>query len=161
MTELTRRTFITTGGATVLGSGAVLLTACAPNPPGRDSGSGQPSPGGDPNNPSSGSGTPGTSALAPGTPLATLTEVPVGATHAVTIDGQEIVLARPAVDKVVAFSAICTHRGCIVAPAKGEFDCPCHGSRFAAATGEVLGGPALRALNPIPVAISGTNIVAA
>lgn len=43
---------------------------------------------------------------------------------------------------VHAISTVCTHLGCIVKPAPGGgFECPCHGSRFAA-DGSVLEGPA-------------------
>lgn len=150
MAELTRRTFVLTGGASVLATGAVALTSCTPRPPNEASQGG----------PASSDGSDST-ALTAGTLLASLTDVPVGATHAVTVDGHEILLSRPSDDTAVAFSAICTHQGCIVAPGDGEFDCPCHGSRFAAASGAVLGGPARRPLNPIAVSISGSDIVIA
>lgn len=38
-------------------------------------------------------------------------------------------------------AALCTHLGCVVAPAGDGFDCPCHGSHFAR-DGRVLKGPA-------------------
>lgn len=48
--------------------------------------------------------------------------------------------------KVRAISARCTHAGCLVLwKEKGEFDCPCHGSRFDI-NGKVLVGPATEPL---------------
>lgn len=46
---------------------------------------------------------------------------------------------------VAAVSLVCTHLGCIVSEASGGYECPCHGSRFAA-DGAVLQGPAPRGL---------------
>ena len=51
-----------------------------------------------------------------------------------------------------AFSAVCTHLGCVVKWRRGQrqFFCPCHGARFSS-DGEVMGGPAPRALPALEV----------
>ena len=102
------------------------------------------------------------SAAAPGgAVLAKLSDIKVGgAISAKGPDGAKILIARPTQTTVAAFSAVCTHMGCTVAPAGKELDCPCHGSRYNAATGEVIGGPAPRALPPVAVKISGGNVIA-
>jgi Rieske Fe-S protein len=41
-----------------------------------------------------------------------------------------------------------------------ELDCPCQGSVFIATTGEVVNGPANRALDKVNVTVSGHDIVA-
>lgn len=62
---------------------------------------------------------------------------------------------------VVAVSRICTHEACTVdlptAPL-GSLDCPCHGSRFQV-TGQVINGPAPRALASFPTAIDGNDVI--
>jgi cytochrome b6-f complex iron-sulfur subunit len=46
-----------------------------------------------------------------------------------------------------AISAVCTHLGCVVSRLPdGQFDCPCHGSRFNA-SGKAFSGPAPRGLD--------------
>jgi thiosulfate dehydrogenase [quinone] large subunit len=44
----------------------------------------------------------------------------------------------------VAYDAVCTHAGCTVgySPSSKTIVCPCHGSQYAVATGDVLAGPA-------------------
>jgi glycine/D-amino acid oxidase-like deaminating enzyme/nitrite reductase/ring-hydroxylating ferredoxin subunit len=57
-------------------------------------------------------------------------------------------LYRSVDDVVHAFSARCPHLGCAVRwnAIEKSWDCPCHGSRFAAHDGHVLNGPALNGL---------------
>ena len=160
--ELTRRTVLTVGSVGAVGS-VLALAACAPD----DSAGSSPSS----SKPTSGSpsvtdepvaeatGVP--DAPAAGEDIAALADVPVGGSIDATINGEPALIAQPTAGQVVAFSAICTHQACVVAAAGDEFDCPCHGSRFDAATGDVLNGPALEPLPSIPVAISGDRIVAA
>jgi cytochrome b6-f complex iron-sulfur subunit len=76
-----------------------------------------------------------------------------GAVAFQTTDGKAIAIARG--DRVVAFSAICTHEGCTVAwDAEDEvIACPCHGSRFDATDGAVVNGPARSPLPAVQVEV--------
>ncbi len=61
---------------------------------------------------------------------------------------------------VKAFSAICTHLGCVVAwnDMIGVIQCPCHDGRFNPSTGVVVSGPPPGPLPPIPVTVEGDQI---
>lgn len=97
---------------------------------------------------------------AAGTTLATLTSIPVGgAVSAKGAKDEPLIVARPSADTAVAFSAICTHMGCTVAPAGKELHCPCHGSVYQAATGKNVSGPAPRPLPKVPVHVAGGKVV--
>ena len=97
---------------------------------------------------------------AAGEEVAALADIPVGGSISAMIGADPVLLAQPTAGEVVAFSAICTHQQCVVAAAGERFECPCHGSAFDAATGDVLNGPALEPLNPVAVTVDGDRVVA-
>ncbi|MFJ8044359.1 Rieske (2Fe-2S) protein [Kitasatospora sp. NPDC096147] len=75
--------------------------------------------------------------------------VQVGAVADVPVGGgkvyreQRIVVTQPAEGQYKAFSAKCTHAGCVVDEVKdGTVNCPCHYSKFTIADGAVKEGPA-------------------
>jgi Rieske Fe-S protein len=90
-----------------------------------------------------------------------LADIPVGGSVGVQVDGSAVLLSQPQDGTVKAFSAICRHQGCVVAAAGASFDCPCHGSRYDAATGEVLNGPSTRPLIEIEVKVADGRVVVA
>jgi Rieske Fe-S protein len=96
------------------------------------------------------------------TVLAEVADVPVGgAVSAKDSDGKPVLVAQPTEGQVVAFSAICTHMGCTVAPGDEQFECPCHGSTYDLATGDNTGGPAPSPLAKIAVKVEKGEVVEA
>ena len=156
-TELTRRTILTVGSLGAFG-GALVLAGCAADVP-PDAGSEAPTP--DETQDPSVEPSAAPDAPAVGDDIAALADVPVGGSIDATINGEAALISQPTAGQVVAFSAICTHQQCVVAAAGTEFHCPCHGSIYDAATGEVVTGPAINPLPEIAVAVSGDRIVAA
>ena len=55
-------------------------------------------------------------------------------------------------DVVTAHSVICTHKGCTVGEAGKNLACPCHGSLYNGQSGDVITGPAQKALTAYKVA---------
>ncbi|MFQ4149345.1 Rieske (2Fe-2S) protein [Arthrobacter sp. LAPM80] len=92
-----------------------------------------------------------------GTPhqVGKLSEIPVGGSAGATADGTDVLLFRPNETTVLAYSDICTHAGCKVAPDGTDFKCPCHGSVFKGSDGTVVAGPAKAALPRFAAAIDG------
>ena len=136
-----RRQVLVTGS---VGAAAVALTTAC--------GSTTTTDGGD--RASSGAGSSGS-----GSTVAT-TDVPVGG--GVVLEAKQVVITQPTAGTFKAFSAVCTHEGCIVSDvANGTITCPCHRGQFSASDGSVQGGPPPAPLAEVAITVSGTTITLA
>lgn len=149
-TPVTRRVVLTAGSVGMLGASALALSGCAPTTSTGAAGGTASTPA--PSAGSAGSGNTGE--------IAKLADVPVGQAKSISFGGQDILVAQPTAGKVVAFSSVCPHQGCAVAFASSDFACPCHGSTFDLATGDVTHGPAQKGLTVVSVKVAGDAIVA-
>ncbi|MET9615941.1 Rieske (2Fe-2S) protein [Kitasatospora indigofera] len=131
----TRRTLLCGAAAVLAGGGALAVSGC-------------------------GSSTSGGSAEAAAGPVEVgpASEVPVGGGK--VFREKKIVVTQPTEGQYKAFSAKCTHAGCIVDQVKNnEILCPCHGSRFSITDGSVQGtGPAPSPLPSYQVAVEGGTL---
>ncbi|MFJ6409057.1 Rieske (2Fe-2S) protein [Streptomyces hydrogenans] len=95
-----------------------------------------------------------------GTPLASTSEIPVGG--GTVFADRKVVVTQPKEGEFKAFSAVCTHQGCLVNKvADGTIDCPCHGSKYSITDGAVKAGPAPRPLPAEEITVSGETITLA
>lgn len=93
-----------------------------------------------------------------GTPLGAASSIPVGGGLAFT--DTKVVVTQPTRGTFKAFSAVCTHVGCICdTVADGAIECPCHGSKFAIATGAVTAGPASSPLQPREITVTNGTVM--
>jgi len=89
--------------------------------------------------------------------LAATSEIPVGS--GMIFPGPQVVVTQPTAGEFKAFSAVCTHMGCIVNQiSNGTIDCPCHGSQYSITTGDVVTGPAPRPLPAKQIKVSGGSV---
>ncbi|MFC3577374.1 Rieske (2Fe-2S) protein [Streptomyces yaanensis] len=142
----TRRTLLVTGAA-------VLVAGCSKYGDGNESGGSA-----TPSTPSTSAGASGSAGgTSGGRVLAKTSDIPVGGGR--IFKEQKVVVTQPAKGEFHAFSAVCTHQGCLVNKvADGTIDCPCHGSRFHVDDGSVAHGPATRPLPYQTIRVKGDTI---
>jgi len=94
--------------------------------------------------------------------LAKVDEIPVGTGKKVQVDDSlTILVTHPKQDQFRAFSATCTHSGCIVSGVQdGQIACACHGARFNTDSGQPEQGPAKSALGKITLEVRGDELYA-
>ncbi|MFN8156656.1 MAG: Rieske (2Fe-2S) protein [Candidatus Nanopelagicales bacterium] len=131
----TRRQVLVAGGTV---AAVAAVAACAPARKDDDEKAGSPA------------------ASASGTTLKTA-DVPEGG--GTILRDVQVVVTQPTKGTFKAFSAVCTHEGCLVAKvADGAIDCPCHGAQFSIADGAVLAGPAPSPLDSVPLTVADGTI---
>lgn len=91
--------------------------------------------------------------------VGTTADIPAGAGKVVAMGSRPAIVVSTD-QGVKAFSAICTHLGCVVNwnDMIGAIHCPCHDGRFNPTTGAVVSGPPPAPLPPITVSVEGDQI---
>jgi len=139
-------------GATLGGLSLPLLAACGG---GEESGGSTTDP-----TTSSGASSPsasGSSGAAAAGMTVAASDVPVGG--GAIFPDDKLVVTQPAKGDFKAFSAVCTHQGCVVAEVTdGQIVCDCHGSHFSIDDGEPVEGPATAPLGSKKVTVKGGRI---
>jgi Rieske Fe-S protein len=152
---------IALSGAATVGLGLPLLAACGDDGGGAEGGSTPASdPSKSPSSPAPRSEPPATAPtparMASAEGLLSTADVPVGG--GVVIGDSEVVITQPRKGDFKAFTAICTHAGCIVGGVTDTINCPCHGSTFSIEDGSPTGGPAPSPLAEVPISVDGGQI---
>jgi Rieske Fe-S protein len=92
----------------------------------------------------------------PAAGLAATGDIPVGGGK--VFENEQVVITQPVAGDFKAFSAVCTHQGCLVGDVSGgTINCACHGSKFGL-DGSVANGPASTPLPGRAVKVSGDQI---
>ncbi|MDX3353017.1 Rieske (2Fe-2S) protein [Streptomyces sp. ME01-24h] len=96
-------------------------------------------------------------AAAEGESLVKAADVPVGGGTVIT--DKKVVVTQPQAGEFKAFSAVCTHQGCLVnSVSDGTINCPCHGSKFRITDASVAAGPAQKPLPAEAIVEKGGEI---
>ena len=135
---------------TACGAGTSSSTPAAGNAAGTTGGAGTAAP-------ASSAAAGGASSSSATNALAATSKIPVGS--GMIFPEPQVVVTQPTAGEFKAFSAVCTHMGCIVNQISNQtIDCPCHGSQYSITTGAVVAGPAPRPLPAKQIKVSGGSI---
>ncbi len=146
-----RRAVVLATASTVLVGGAVAVGATVTAVAGRVIGGAVP-----PVAPNTLHAAPGAPRTALGVELGPARDVPVGtaATFTIPATGDPGIVVQASEGVFDAYDAVCPHAGCTVGyyAQNHVFACPCHGSQFLVASGDVISGPAPHGLAKLTVA---------
>jgi cytochrome b6-f complex iron-sulfur subunit len=89
----------------------------------------------------------------------TTADLPVGSGKVVAVGSKPVIVTNTEAG-VTAFSAVCTHLGCIVGydTTVRQIVCPCHDGHFNPSNGAVVSGPPPRPLAAVAVSIEKDQI---
>lgn len=91
--------------------------------------------------------------------VGTTDDIPPGAGKVVAMGSKPAIVVNTD-SGVKAYSAICTHLGCVVAwnDLSSQIVCPCHGGIFNPSNGSVVAGPPPTGLPPLTASVEGNQI---
>lgn len=92
--------------------------------------------------------------------VGTTADFPAGRGKVVPVNDKPVIVVNTAQGGLRAFSAICTHLGCIVEWDQGRqfILCPCHDGRFNPVNGTVISGPPPAPLAQLALTVEGDTI---
>jgi cytochrome b6-f complex iron-sulfur subunit len=84
-----------------------------------------------------------------------------GSGTVVSVNDKPVIVVSTKASGLKAFSAICTHLGCVVAwdQHKNVIHCPCHEGIFNPTTGQVVSGPPPRPLSGYELAVKDGKVL--
>lgn len=95
------------------------------------------------------------------TDIGPVADFPLNGYKVVSVGDRPVIVVNTKTGGLKAFSAICTHLGCIVSwnERKSIIQCPCHDGFFNASTGAVISGPPPRPIASYELAVKDGRVL--